>query len=103
MTTFTVVDDVACASALEGQGGRHVLRCKACSDEDLRRMTTRVRCQGWSPQHFAAVRAAEAGDECGSGRGPDLNVRAKGGEQWREGWRIGVLDVKGLEGKPVRR
>jgi hypothetical protein len=46
MKTFTVVDDVACASALKGSGGRHVLRCKACSDEDLRRMTTRVRCQG---------------------------------------------------------
>jgi hypothetical protein len=51
-----------------------------------------------SPQQVAAIRAAEARDECGSGRWPDLNVGAEGGEQWREGRWIGVFEVKGLPG-----
>ena len=56
-----------------------------------------------SPQHVAAIRAAEARDECGSGRWPDLNVGAEGREQWREGRGIGVFEVKGVQGEPGRR
>src|SRR5579863_626145 len=39
---------------------------------------------GRSPQHLAAIRAAEARDKGGSGRWPDLNVGAEGCEHWRE-------------------
>jgi hypothetical protein len=56
-----------------------------------------------SPQHRAAVRAAEAGDERGTGGRLDLDVGAEGGEQGRERRRIGVLDMEGLEGKPTLR
>jgi hypothetical protein len=55
------------------------------------------------PQRRAAVRAAEAGDERGSGRRLDLDVCAEGGEGWHERTRIGVLDAESLEGKPARR
>jgi len=59
--------------------------------------------KGWSPQHCAAVRAAEAGDERGGGRWPDLDVGAEGREPCREGWGIGVLEGKGREAEPMRR
>ena len=52
-------------------------------------------------QHCAAVRAAEAGNERGSSRWPDLCVSAKGGEQRREGRRVGVLKVERLQDEPV--
>ena len=51
--------------------------------------------------HRAAIRAAEAGDERRSSRWPDLRVSVKGGEQWREGRRIGVLEVERLQDEPT--
>ncbi len=80
-----------------------VSAARAPAPSDPGACAARVRGQGWSPQQVAAVRAAEAGDERGSGRGPDLDVRAEGGEQRRERWGIGVLEVKGLQGEPARR
>lgn len=62
----------------------------------------RVRRWGWSPQDHAPVRAAEVSDERGSARRPDLDVRAEGGERQCEGRGIGVLEVEGLKGQPVR-
>lgn len=66
-------------------------------------MAIRMRRWGWLPQHHAAVRAAEAGDECGRGRWPDFNVRAEGCERLRDRWGIGMFEVEGLEGQPVWR
>ena len=52
-------------------------------------------------QHCAAVRAAEAGNQRGGSRWPDLYVSAKGGEQRREGRRIGVLEMERLQDEPA--
>lgn len=72
-----------------------------------RLMPVRCDCAGALPgvsvQHVAAVRPAEAGDERGSGRWPDLDVRAEGGEHRREQRGIGVLEVKSFQGEPARR
>jgi hypothetical protein len=72
--------------------------CRGNIKRYIRQTTSAV-----SPQHVGAIRAAEARDECGSGRWPDLNVGAEGREQWREGRGIGVFEVKGFQGEPGRR
>ena len=91
------------ALSYQDRAGSRVASWRACGvEQSSRLMTACVRWYGWLPEHDAAVRAAEAGDECGRGGRLDLNVGAEGGEGWHEGCGIGVLQVESFEGKPVR-
>lgn len=84
------LSELSCDNCAVFSGRRCCRTAQGCTAEGL-------------TQHRAAMRAAEVGNQGGSGRGPDPYISAKGVQHRREGRGIGVFEVERLQDEPAWR